>query len=111
VGWAVRNALIVMPFTTVLSLFSAQAGRMTGFDVGPEFVVTSVATSLMFIPVSKFIHPYLHMPRDQALASASPLMRWILQTRYVSFIARAHYGHHREVELNQNLVPLADLAL
>jgi len=111
VGWAVRNALIVMPFTTVLSLFSAQAGRMAGFDVGPEFVATSVATSLMFIPVSKFIHPYLHMPREQALASASPLMRWILQTRYVSFIARAHYGHHREVELNQNLVPLADLAL
>ena len=58
-----------------------------------------------------WVHPYLHMRRQAALDAAGPWMRMFLRSRYASHIARAHYLHHRDASVNQNLAIGADFVL
>jgi hypothetical protein len=44
------------------------------------------------------------------LEEAGPVMRAFLNSRYVEYITRHHYEHHRDASTNFNLVPGADLA-
>jgi hypothetical protein len=60
---------------------------------------------------SMFLHPYLHMTKEEAMRAASPSMRWLLGTRYVQFISRHHYLHHRYIHCNYNLLWLGDFVL
>ncbi len=108
---ALGNALLTAPATALVTLFTGAVASGVGLTVGPLFVAASVLTSLMFIPASNNVHPYLHMTRDEAMAKARPLMRAFLQSRYISHIAQHHYLHHKDARVNHNLVPGADFAL
>lgn len=93
--------------------------------VGPVLPVYAVMMSLMptwgrvgmllplvIYPCASFwLHPYLHMSRTEALRAASAPMRWLLRARYVRFISRHHYVHHRHVNCNYNLLWLGDYLL
>ncbi len=109
---SLRNALRTVPVAAVLTLITGALGKTVGLDPGLLFFTTSVLSSLLFIPASNYVHPYLHMTKEEAMEKAGPVMRELLKTNYVSHIAQAHYLHHREdVQNNQNLVPGADFAL
>jgi hypothetical protein len=75
----------------------------------PIAAAALLAPSLLYVGASAALHPYLHKSRDQALAQAGPLMRWLLSTRYAEWISRAHWVHHKGGGGNFNLVPGADL--
>lgn len=109
---AVRNALYVAPISALVTLLTGSVVNGLGGDAGLLFGAASVLTSLLFIPASNDLHPYLHMTKEEAFAEAGPLMRQLLKTGYVSHIAQAHYIHHRgNVQSNQNLIPGADYVL
>jgi hypothetical protein len=108
---ALGNALWVAPATALVSLFSGAVAGSVGVSLGASFVAASVLTSLIFIPASDQLHPYLHMTRDEALSKAGPLMRAFLKSRYVSHIAQHHYLHHKDARVNHNLVAGADFAM
>lgn len=108
---ALQNALLTAPATALVTLFTGAIAGAAGLSVGPLFVAASVLTSLIFIPASNNLHPYLHMSREEAFAKAGPLMRMFLKSRYVSHIAQHHYLHHKHAGVNHNLVPGADFAL
>jgi hypothetical protein len=108
---AVQSALYTAPAAAIVSLFTAVVGNQLGLDLGPLFVAASVATSLIFIPASNSLHPYLHMTKEEAFEKAGPVMRAFLESGYVSHIAQAHYLHHRHAGVNHNLVAGADFAL
>jgi len=108
---AVKTALYAAPAAAVVALFTAVIGNQLGADLGPLFVASSIATSLLFVPASNNLHPYLHMRREEALGKAGPLMRVFLESSYVSHIAQSHYLHHRHADMNHNLVAGADYAL
>ncbi len=108
---ALRNALFTAPVTALVTLFSASVANAAGADLGGMFVAASVLTSLVFIPASDQLHPYLHMTKEEAFEKAGPLMRRFLESDYVAHIARSHYVHHRDTRVNQNLVAGADYGL
>lgn len=90
----------VLPFFALYALFL------------PAAVVVGALLPLVIYPLSSLVlHPYLHMPRAEAMARASRPMRWLLGTRYVRFISRHHYLHHRYMHCNYNLLWLGDLLL
>lgn len=53
---------------------------------------------------SNYLHPYLHMPHDAAVAKAPWLISWLLRTRYGRAMARNHFMHHRYMNCNFNLM-------
>lgn len=108
---ALKDVLTFMPISALVTLGTTLAASAVGVNLGVLFAAVSIATSLLFIPASKELHPYLHMPREEALAKAGPIMRQLLNSRYVSHVAQSHYSHHRDAAVNQNLVPGADFAL
>ncbi|MEQ9498622.1 MAG: hypothetical protein RIT81_17225 [Deltaproteobacteria bacterium] len=109
---AVRNALMVAPVSALATLLVGGVANAAGGDVGLLFGAASVLTSLLFIPASNNLHPYLHMTKEEAFEKAGPLMKQLLKTGYVSHVAQAHYIHHRgDVQANQNLMPGADYVL
>lgn len=108
---AVQDALMIAPVSTLVTLLTGALAGQLGATAGAPFVAASVLASLAFLPLSNEVHPYLHMPREEALAKAGPLMRKFLESDYVSFIARTHYVHHHNARVNQNLLPGADFAL
>lgn len=59
--------------------------------------------------LAHFVHPYLHMNYEQALHSASPLMRPFLRSAYFRFLAQHHFLHHKYVHCNYNLLLGGDL--
>lgn len=66
--------------------------------------------ALSFPPLlSNFIHPYLHMPHQKALAEAPPVTSWLLRTWYFRAMVRNHFMHHRYVASNFNLLLGGDL--
>ena len=108
---AVQDALMIAPVSALVTLLTGALAGQLGATAGAPFVAASVLASLAFLPLSNEVHPYLHMPREEALAKAGPLMRKFLESDYVSFIARTHYVHHHNARVNQNLLPGADFAL
>lgn len=108
---ALKTALYAAPAAAIVSLFTSVIANQLGADLGPLFLASSVLASLVFVPASNNLHPYLHMTREEALGKAGPLMRAFLQSSYVSHIAQSHYLHHRYAGVNHNLVAGADFAL
>lgn len=54
--------------------------------------------------LSNYVHPYLHMPYEEARAKAPWLLSMLLGTRYVRAVARHHFLHHRYINRNFNLL-------
>lgn len=83
-----------------------------GLQLAPAAVMGMTLPLLMAPCTSKYMHPYDHMKRAEALKSAGPFMRWLLQTRYAEMMSRLHYVHHRGGGGNENLLPpLGDIML
>jgi hypothetical protein len=105
------------PLTDALAIVAASAGcasivlTAAGRSFSLLFVAASAVASLLFLAFSHWVHPYLHMRREAALAAAGPWMRVFLRSRYAAHIARAHYLHHRDASVNQNLAIGADFVL
>jgi len=55
--------------------------------------------------------PYLHRPHEEVVAGVSPVLRWVLKTRYVRFLRCHHYLHHRYGDCNFNLLLGGDIVL
>ena len=69
---------------------------------------------MYFLPyfMSRVIHPFVHMPYEQALNSTSSiLLRRFLKTEYMQRIIRYHSLHHKYISCNYNLVLGADYIL
>jgi hypothetical protein len=107
----VQDALLVGPAVALAAWVVASAAGHLGAGWSLPFVGVAAAVSLLFLPASNYVHPYLHMTRLEAFAAASAPMRWLLRSRYVQHIAQSHYVHHRDASVNHNLIPGADLAL
>src|SRR6185436_8407963 len=60
------------------------------------------------VMASKILHPYLHKRRDEVMKTSSPLVCFLLRTRYAEWISRSHWIHHKGGGGNFNLVPGAD---
>lgn len=58
---------------------------------------------------SMVFHQYLHMPYRIAIAKAPFGVGWFLKTRYMKFIWRHHWVHHRYPRYNFNLLFVGDL--
>lgn len=72
--------------------------------------VASLATLWFPVGMSHWVHSYLHMPFDEAIAKASPFMGWLLQTKYMKNVRINHYLHHVYGGVsNFNLVLGADI--
>lgn len=78
---------------------------------GPAGIAALVAPTLLYVAASKSLHRYLHRSPDHAMATAGPLMRWLLRTRYAEWISRCHWIHHKGGGGNYNLVPGGDLLM
>ena len=103
------DALTVMPFSAAMALFTNFIAAKFGVHLGPAFDVAAVASSVLFVPASFYLHPYLHKTRAKAVEAAGPYMKRFLSTWYVAWIARSHFAHHDEGgKNNQNLTAGAD---
>lgn len=77
-------------------------------DMNSVEIAAFAPSAALYVAASAAFHPYIHLRRSEALAKASPPMRWFLKTRYAENAARAHYGHHLGRGGNFNLVMGAD---
>lgn len=64
-----------------------------------------------YIWIAEYVHPYLHFPYNQAINSASTLMRFVLRTQYFRLLTQHHYLHHKYSNCNFNLMLGADRLL
>jgi len=71
----------------------------------PSPMAMGICIPFVIYPLmSKVIHPYLHMRHADALNQAPWALRWILNTRYMRFVWRHHWLHHRYPRSNFNLL-------
>mgnify|MGYP000897804549 CR=1 FL=1 len=66
---------------------------------------------LILPSMSKFVHPFLHRRYQEALADSPTLLAWFMRTRYMRFLIRHHYLHHRYIKCNYNLLLGGDFIL
>lgn len=84
---------------------------LIGFVVGPWGIVGALPAVTAYSCLAMFVHPYLHRPHREAVVGGAPLLRWVLKTRYVQFLRRHHYLHHRYGNCNFNLLLGGDVVL
>lgn len=75
---------------------------------GPLFAAGFALPAAAYPLFSKDYHRYTHMPAQKALDRASLPMKLFLQSDLSRFNVRRHFVHHREPEVNFNLMPGAD---
>ena len=82
---------------------------LCGWLVGWSFA--SGVSVMLLIPVllSKYIHPYLHMPLEYAMCRASPIQSLVLRSAFGRFLYSYHYLHHQHPSMNFNLFPGGDM--
>jgi hypothetical protein len=90
------TVLFVLPILPVV----IPALLLLPWPAAAGFTVPVVIYPLM----SKVVHPYLHEPYQEALGKAPAGMRWFLSTRYMKFVWRHHWMHHRYPRWNFNLL-------
>jgi hypothetical protein len=78
--------------------FAAYLLGNVAFAIG--FACASSVSPLL----NHFVHPYLHMTREEALRKSSIWLRWFIKTNYFDRMTRHHYLHHRRVACNFNLL-------
>ena len=106
------NAKGVLSFIApVAPVFGALLAGSLAMGLPMPFIAGALIPAILYPSASKYMHPYLHMPREDAMKKAGPLMRILLKTRYAEMISRHHYGHHRGRGGNYNLIPGGDVVL
>ncbi|MEO5511680.1 MAG: hypothetical protein ABIS27_13695, partial [Longimicrobiales bacterium] len=106
-----QDVAVLAPFSSLLTIATSTSVNACGGHLTLLFGAVSLLTSLSFLALSHYLHPYLHMRRAEAFQRAGALMRMLLKSRYVSHVAQAHYLHHQDVSVNQNLALGADFLL
>ena len=88
--------VFILPFIPVIALL---------FTISPPMFAGafSVATTLSPL-LNNFIHPYLHMPHEEAIRRAPKGIVLFLKTSYFRKMIRHHYVHHKYVACNFNLL-------
>ena len=87
----------------VSMLLASQLGSAAG---------TASVLPLLIPPLlSRFVHPLIHRPYQEALNESRGMMRWLMQTRYAKAMIRHHWMHHRYPRCNFNLLLLGDRLL
>lgn len=72
--------------------------------LGP-WVALGVAVAVALPPfLSAYVHPYLHLPYDAAIARSPWPLSLLLRTRYMRAVTRHHFLHHRYCNRNFNLL-------
>ncbi len=62
------------------------------------------------IPMSRWLHYYIHIPRAEVQKSSSFWLKWLMNTRYMRQVAVNHFIHHKYGgKSNFNLVLGADV--
>lgn len=107
-GGTLQAILVTLPFSVAITAVVHTVATKIGLHPNAVFDVLSVMGSWLFIPASRNFHQYAHMKREDALATARPLMRWFLTTRYAAMMSRVHFGHHRGRGGNYNFLFGAD---
>ncbi|MFZ1804985.1 MAG: hypothetical protein WAU05_13750 [Nitrospira sp.] len=69
-----------------------------------------VCGTAVYSCLAMFVHPYLHRRHD-AIAEASPVLRWMFKPGYIRFLRQHHYPHHRYSDCNFNLLLGGDVML
>ena len=70
----------------------------------PAFAAGFVVALAVSPALNYFVHPYLHMPRAEALRSAPMPLKWFIATAYFEKLVQHHFVHHRYVACNYNLL-------
>ena len=76
---------------------------------GGAFTLGALVPLILWPSLAQCVHPYLHMPRETALAEASGPMRAFLRSRYFRALAAHHWLHHRYEDCNFNLLLGGDM--
>jgi hypothetical protein len=78
------------------SLAAIGTASVTGATLGLGVVGTGAAIALapLTAQTTKRMHPFLHMPVDDAMRAAGPLMRRVMKTPYWRLVSQLHYQHH-----------------
>ncbi|HMS85826.1 MAG TPA: hypothetical protein PKD12_19450 [Nitrospira sp.] len=84
---------------------------LVGLVVGPWGILGALPAVMAYSCLATFVHPCLHRPHGDEIARGSPMLRWVLKTRYMRFLRCHHYLHHRYVDCNFNLLPGGDVVL
>jgi hypothetical protein len=95
-GRPIMNALEAAPLSVSMVWFTNVLAPHFGMHPDLAFDAATVVTANLFIPSVNYLHPYLHMTRQQAMAKADPFMKWFLNTRFILWVSRAHYIHHKD---------------
>jgi hypothetical protein len=77
--------------------------------LGPWGLVGSILPMVCPPLFSNYLHPYLHMPHEVAVAKAPRFVSWLLRTRYGRAMVRNHFMHHRYMNCNFNLMLGGDI--
>jgi len=63
---------------------------------------TSLITGLVPVLMSKYIHPFIHQP--ERMSEAPFVVQLIAKTKYMQWIFKNHYMHHKYLDTNFNLL-------
>ncbi|APW61715.1 hypothetical protein [Paludisphaera borealis] len=78
---------------------------------GPIACLSALPVPIAVPLLSMFIHPYLHLPHEDAVRLAPRPLAVLLRTRYCRALARHHYVHHVYQRFNFNLLMGGDWLL
>jgi len=78
---------------------------------GPGFALGAFVPLVLWPMLAQFVHPYLHLPRDDVLASGPLAIRLLARTPYFRVLARHHWLHHKYTSCNYNLLLGGDFLL
>lgn len=77
----------------------------------PLFWFAAIPWILSTPLLSMVLHPHLHRPVKEVLASESAIICWLLTSRYGRWVRIHHFTHHRTPRWNFNLLPGGDFIL
>jgi hypothetical protein len=61
---------------------------LIGLVVGPWGLLGALPAVAAYSCLAMFVHPYLHRPHGEAMASGSLVLQWVFKTGYVQFLRR-----------------------
>ena len=76
-----------------------------------HFLIAAILPTFVPPILSRYVHPYLHLPIKVAETRGGVVLNWILKSWYGEWAKKCHYVHHRHPRYNFNLLPGGDLLL
>lgn len=89
----------IPPFCVLLAMY-AVCGRWFTW----HFLLAGLIPTLAPPLLSRYLHPYLHLPIADAKTRTGVVTNWILNSWYGKWVKQSHYVHHRHPRYNFNLL-------